>query len=255
MNSSVNHNSSFTPGASPKEMVFLDGPRSRWREFIYAMDVFRQFIYGFRKLHFTGPGVTIFGSARFGEEHAFYSLAEKLSAEISMLGFTIITGGGPGLMEAANKGARSVGGRSVGCNIILPAEQKPNPYLDQWVNFDFFFVRKVLLRKYSYAFIVLPGGFGTLDEFFEAVTLIQTHKSQHFPVIVIGREYYADIMEHIQRMVDTKTIDSSDADLILFTDSVEDAVAYLRKHAIQRFNLKPRKYKPIWWLGEKGAAN
>lgn len=242
---------SFTPAASEKEIVFLDGPRSRWQELTYAFDVFRQFIYGFRKLHFTGPGVTVFGSARFAEDHPYYQLARELGAGVSRLGFTVITGGGPGIMEAANRGAKEAGGRSIGCNIILPAEQGPNKYLDKWVDFDLFFVRKVLLRKYSYAFVVLPGGFGTLDEFFEAITLIQTHKSLHFPVIVMGREYYTDLIDHIGKMVRAKTIASADAELILFTDSVAEAVQHIELHAIRKFGLKPKQYRPIWWLGEK----
>lgn len=248
---SPEHTREFTPEASEKEIVFLDGPRSRWGEFLYAWKVFRQFIYGFRKLHFSGPCVTVFGSARFDRDHEYYKLAETMGGEISRLGFTVITGGGPGIMEAANKGAKEAGGRSIGCNIVLPKEQAPNPYLDSWVNFDLFFVRKVLLRKYSYAFVVLPGGFGTLDEFFEAVTLIQTHKSQDFPVVVMGKEYYTDIIGHIQRMAVSKTIDNKDVELIRFTDSVEEAVQYIREHAIQKFGLKPKPYKPVWWLGEK----
>jgi uncharacterized protein (TIGR00730 family) len=243
--------SSFTPSASEKEIVFLEGPRSRWKELIYAFQVFMQFIYGFRKLHFSGPGVTIFGSARFEQDHPYYKLAEELGARVAGLGFAVITGGGPGIMEAANKGARQAGGRSIGCNIILPAEQSPNPYLDSWVNFDFFFVRKELLRKYSYAFIVLPGGFGTLDEFFEAITLIQTHKSQNFPVIVMGKSYYAEMIDHIRYMAASGTIDPKDTELMLFTDSVEEAIAYIKQHAIIRFGLKPRKFKPVWWLGER----
>ena len=137
----------------------------------------------------SGPCVTIFGSARFKEDSEYYQLTRKFSAEVAKLGFTILTGGGPGLMEAANRGAKDVGGRSVGCNIVLPMEQKPNPYLDKWVNMKHFFVRKTLLIKYSYAFVIMPGGFGTLDELFEAMTLIQTKKINDFPVIKIGRAH------------------------------------------------------------------
>ena len=149
-----------------KEIQFLEGPQSRWKDFKYTVSVLFEFIKGFRALHFVGPCVTIFGSARFKEDHKYYEQARSLGAEIAQLGFTIMTGGGPGLMEAANRGAKDVGGRSVGCNIVLPIEQHPNSYLDRWVNIKYFFIRKTLLIKYSYAFVVMPGGFGTLDEFY-----------------------------------------------------------------------------------------
>ena len=155
------------------EIKFLEGPQSRWKEFKFSVEVLFEFIKGFRKLHFVGPCVTIFGSARFKDGHPYYEKTEELAGKIAQLGFTIMTGGGPGIMEAANKGAKEVGGRSVGCNIVLQHEQKPNPYLDKWVNIKFFFVRKTLLIKYSYAFVVMPGGFGTLDEYFEALSLLQ----------------------------------------------------------------------------------
>ncbi len=170
----------FTPKGSKEEEVFLEGPHSRWQEFVFLLKVFWEFIYGFRKLHFTGPCVTVFGSARFAETNPYYQMARQMGQEIAKLGFTVITGGGPGIMEAANRGAKDVGGKSIGCNIVLPHEQNPNPYLDKWVDFDYFFVRKVLLSKYSYAFVVLPGGYGTLDEFFESLTLIQTGKFKNF---------------------------------------------------------------------------
>jgi uncharacterized protein (TIGR00730 family) len=156
------------------EITFLEGPQSRRKDLLFAIRVLIEFIKGFRALHFVGPCVTIFGSARFKDGHPFYEKTEELAAKIAQLGFTIMTGGGPGIMEAANKGAREAGGRSVGCNIVLPHEQHENPYLDKWVDIKYFFVRKTLLIKYSYAFVVMPGGFGTLDEYFEALTLIQT---------------------------------------------------------------------------------
>ena len=162
------------------EIKFLDGPQNRWKDFKFAFSVLSQFIKGFRTLHFVGPCVTIFGSARFTEDHPYYIQARAIASKVALLGFTIMTGGGPGIMEAANRGAKDVGGRSVGCNIVLPKEQSHNPYLDVWVNIKYFFVRKNLLIKYSYAFIVMPGGFGTLDEYFEALTLIQTKKLSGF---------------------------------------------------------------------------
>jgi uncharacterized protein (TIGR00730 family) len=242
----------FTPAGSKREAQFLEGPRSRWQELKFLVHVFWEFIYGFRKLHFTGPCVTVFGSARFSETNEFYILARKMGQEIAKLGFSVITGGGPGVMEAANRGAKDVGGISIGCNIVLPKEQHPNIYLDKWVDFDYFFVRKVLLSKYSYAFVVLPGGYGTLDEFFEAITLIQTGKFQKFPVVLMGVDYHKALYEHIEKMVVEKTIDPIDVKLFLLTDSIEDAIAHIVKHAIEGFQLKKKKqYTPLRWLGEK----
>ncbi|WP_339649617.1 TIGR00730 family Rossman fold protein [uncultured Salegentibacter sp.] len=148
------------------ESLSLKGPRSRFKELGFAIRVFFSFIKGFRKMHFIGPCVTVFGSARFKPESRHYKNAEMIGAELSKLGFAIMTGGGPGIMEAANKGAYEAGGYSVGVNIILPFEQKPNPYLHKWIDIPYFFVRKFLLIKYSYVFVVMPGGMGTLDELF-----------------------------------------------------------------------------------------
>lgn len=240
----------FTPVGSQQETEFLEGPHSRWKEFVFLMQVVKEFMYGLRKLHFVGPCVTVFGSARFSEDHPYYKLARQIGQGVARLGFTVITGGGPGIMEAANRGAKDVGGRSVGCNIILPREQKPNAYLDKWVEFDYFFVRKTLLSKYSYAFVVLPGGYGTLDEFFEAITLIQTGKFQKFPIVLMGKEYHAHLYEHIQHLVAEKTIDPIDSKLFLFTDSVEEALAHIVKYAIEGFGLKKRM-KAWKILGEK----
>lgn len=233
-----------------RETYFLEGPRSRWKELLFVFTVFKEFVQGFRKLHFVGPCVTVFGSARFTEDHPYYIEARHLGQEIAKLGFTVITGGGPGIMEAANRGAKDAGGRSVGCNIVLPMEQKPNKFLDRWVNIDYFFIRKVLLTKYSYAFVVMPGGYGTMDEFFEAITLIQTGKTMRFPVILMGREYHQELFRHIQNMVSEKTIDEEDAKLFLFTDSIEEATNHIRAFAIDSFGLKKKKMKPISILGE-----
>ena len=229
------------------ETRFLEGPRARWKEFRYAFDVFLEFIKGFRALHFVGPCVTVFGSARFKEDSVHYREARELSARIAGLGFTIMTGGGPGIMEAANRGAKDVGGASVGCNIVLPHEQKENPYLDKYVNFKYFFVRKTLLIKYSYAFVICPGGFGTLDEFFEALTLIQTGKIEQFPVVIFGSEYHQYIVEHVKTMVEAKTISIKDPSLFLVTDSIEEAVEYIREKTDGNFGLKKR---PNVLLGE-----
>jgi len=240
------------PPAGPRrqpDIRFLEGPRSRWDDLKFVLDIAWEFIRGFRALHFSGPCVAVFGSARFPESSPYYDQTRRLSAEIAKLGFTIMTGGGPGLMEAANRGARDVGGRSVGCNIVLPMEQNPNPYLDRWVNIRYFFVRKTLLIKYSYAFVIVPGGFGTLDEFFEAMTLIQTGKIQDFPVIIFGREFHEELLEHIEKMRRLKTISESDLKLFLVTDSVDEAVDLIRQ-AIAKYGLRHVERKPSWLLGE-----
>lgn len=242
----------FTPKGSTEETEFLEGPHSRWKEFKFLIRVFWQFIHGFRKLHFTGPSVTVFGSARFSETHQYYMLARKMGQEIARLGFNVITGGGPGIMEAANRGAKEAGGISIGCNIVLPKEQHPNPYLDKWVDFDFFFIRKVLLSKYSYAFVVMPGGYGTLDEFFEAMTLIQTGKFKKFPIVLMGKDFHKSLREHLDQCIKEKTIDPADLKLFLFTDSIEEAIVHIQKYAIEGFNLRKRKkYDPIKVIGEE----
>ncbi len=235
-----------------QEIKFLEGPQSRWKELVFAVSVLADFIRGLRALHFVGPCVTIFGSARFKDGHPYYEKAEEIAGRIAQLGFTIMTGGGPGIMEAANKGAKAVGGKSVGCNIMLPVEQGHNPYLDKWVNIKYFFVRKTLLIKYSYAFVVMPGGFGTLDEYFEALTLIQTKKISEFPIVVLGKEFHKDIIEHIERMKTAGTVSPSDLNLCLFTDSVDEAVDHIKENSIKKFNLQPAKpYKPFKWLFER----
>lgn len=243
----------FTPVGSKQEAEFLEGPRSGWKEIGFLIKVMSEFIYGFRKLHSTGPCVTVFGSARFKEDHKYYILSRQVGQEIARLGFTVITGGGPGIMEAANRGAKDVGGRSIGCNIILPREQHPNRYLDKWVDFDFFFVRKTLLSKYSYAFVVLPGGYGTLDEFFEALTLIQTGKFEKFPIVLMGKSYHEHLYTYLQKLAEEKTIDPADLDLFLFTDSIEEAMKHITKYAIEGFGLRKRKkMRTRKFPGERG---
>ncbi len=234
------------------EQQFLEGPQSRLSDLFFTLKVIRDFIRGFRAFHFLGPCATVFGSARYKEGHEFYELARQIGARLSQLGFTVMTGGGPGLMEAANRGAKEAWGRSVGCNIVLPMEQDHNPYLDKWVNIEYFFVRKVLLSKYSYAFVVMPGGYGTLDEFFEAITLIQTKKIKQFPIVLMGKAYHKDLYTHLQNMVKAGTISMHDLDLFLFTDTVEEAALHIKKYAIEQFGLHTRKkIIPIKVLGEK----
>lgn len=235
------------------EIQFLEGPQSRWKDFKYAVSVFCEFIKGFRALHFVGPCVTVFGSARFGEDHAYYKQSRELSAEIAKLGFTIMTGGGPGIMEAANRGAKDVGGKSVGCNIILLHEQHRNPYLDKWVDIKYFFLRKMLLIKYSYAFIVMPGGFGTLDEFYEALTLVQTQKIRMFPIIIFDKDFYQKILEHNLHMLKAHTISRDDNNLYLVTDSIQETIAYIKEKSIIAFGLKyMQPQKPFRGFFETG---
>ena len=236
-----------------KEIEFLEGPQSRWKDFKFTVRVLVDFIKGFRALHFAGPCVTIFGSARFQEDHQYYKEAQAMAGAVARLGFTIMTGGGPGIMEAANRGAKEVGGRSVGCNIVLPHEQFHNKYLDRWVNIKFFFVRKTLLIKYSYAFIVMPGGFGTLDEYFEALTLIQTKMISEFPIIIFDTDYHKDLMRHIEKMKQEATISPEDLKLCLFTDSIEEAVKHLQEHSIRKFGLKAEEKRSRSWLFEHGV--
>lgn len=232
-----------------KEHIFLDGPKSRGYELGFAFRVFRQFIKGFRTLHFLGPCITVFGSARFKEDHPYYQQAREFGKRIAALGFTTMTGGGPGIMEAANRGAYESGGVSVGCNIQLPFEQKENPYLHKSVTFEHFFVRKVLLIKYSYAFIIMPGGFGTMDEFFETLTLVQTKTITQFPIVLFGKEYYRELLETIEDMAEKGTISKEDMNLVLITDDMDEAMAHIHTYITTNYKVKPRKRQ--WWLFEK----
>lgn len=233
----------------PKKHVYLEGPKSRGYELAFALRVLWQFIRGFRVLHFAGPCITVFGSARFTEEHPYYEKAREFGKRIAELGMTTITGGGPGLMEAANRGAFEHGGQSIGCNIQLPFEQKENPYLNLSVTFEHFFVRKVLLVKYSYAFVIMPGGFGTMDELFETLTLVQTKTITRFPIILFGREFYRPLMDMLHRMQQENTISAADLNLFLFTDDVEEAMSHIRHYIRDNYKVKPRKR--LWWLLEK----
>lgn len=237
--------------APPEEdRILLEGPHSRFRELRLLLWALLNFIVGFRALHFVGPCVTVFGSARIREDHPYYAIGRELGRGISRLGFTVMTGGGPGLMEAANRGAREAGGRSVAVNIMLPEEQKPNVYLDRSVNCRYFFVRKVLLFKYSYAFVALPGGLGTMDELTEALTLIQTRKILNFPVVLIGTAYWRSLVELLEDMVKAGTIDAADLQLLLVTDDLKEALDHIKRHAIEAFGLAPRPPRPSRLLGE-----
>jgi uncharacterized protein (TIGR00730 family) len=243
-----------TPGSAEVEK-FLEGPQRRLAELARAIRIFFEFMRGFRALHFSGPCVTVFGSARFTESHPYYHIGRQAGAELAKAGFTVMTGGGPGIMEAANRGAKDAGGRTIGCNIVLPQEQKHNAYLDQWITFRYFFVRKVMLVKYSYAFIALPGGFGTLDEIFETATLIQTAKIREFPLVLMGKEFWQPLLDFLSdRMVKNRTIDQADLDRIVVTDSAEEAVRAITEVAKRRFHLTygPR-LKRRWIFGERAV--
>jgi len=239
-------------GPDPGEATrFLEGPQARRSELRLALGIFAEFIRGFRALHFVGPCVTVFGSARFKEDHAYYAVAREVGRRLAELGFTVMTGGGPGIMEAANRGAREAGGRSIGCNIELPAEQKPNAYLDHWITFRHFFVRKVMLVKYSYAFVALPGGFGTLDEIFETATLIQTRKIRDFPLVLVGRDFWRPLTEFLHGpLARIGVIDPADAGRVLVTDSAVEAVTAVREIAIPTFGLRYRAPRRRWLLNE-----
>ncbi|HEX4458850.1 MAG TPA: TIGR00730 family Rossman fold protein [Polyangia bacterium] len=239
--------------ADSAEQQLLVGPRTRRRELREALRVFGEMIRGFRHLHFAGPCATVFGSARFDSTHPYYALVRELGSELARAGFTVLTGGGPGLMEAANRGARDVAGRSIGCNITLPVEQQPNPYLDDWVQFRYFFVRKLMLAKYSYAFIATPGGYGTLDELFEVLVLIQTGKMTDFPVVLLGVDHWRPLLGYLRdRLLRTATIDAIDIDRLVLTDSPAEAAALVRDRALSTFGLsygpQPRAR---WWLLER----
>ena len=248
--------SALTAPPERADEIFLEGPRSRFDEFITLLRVIADFLRGFRVLHFVGPCVTVFGSARVTESSPYYALAREMGSAVARLGFTVMTGGGPGIMEAANRGAKDVNGRSVGCGIVLPNEQKPNVFLDRYVDMNYFFVRKTLLIKYSYAFVVMPGGAGTLDELFEALTLIQTHKIKNFPIVIMGTTYWKDLIDFVPKVAAAGMIAQADINLLYATDSVDQAIEHIREKAIKPFGLtlvtRLRRHMP--WLGERALS-
>ena len=234
---------------SAEEQVYLAGPKPRMYELLFALRVFKEFIVAFRTLHFVGPCITVFGSARFNENQPYYIAAREFGKRIAALGFTTLTGGGPGVMEAANRGAFEAGGQSVGCNIKLPYEQKPNPYVNATLTFNHFFARKVMMVKYSYAFIILPGGFGTMDEFFETLTLVQTKTINDFPIVLFGKKYFQPLMDYLHLMAHQGTITHDDLKLVLMTDDYDSAMQHIQTYIKKNFTIKPRKR--LWWLFEK----
>jgi uncharacterized protein (TIGR00730 family) len=211
-------------GAATRERTFLTQQRSVEREKARLKRITAEFERGFKKLGKLGPAVTVFGSARFKPGHPYYELARQVGRELALAGFSTITGGGPGAMEAANRGAHEAGGPSYGLNILLPHEQKPNPYVDASVEFQYFFVRKVMLVKYSCAYIVMPGGLGTLDELFEAATLIQCGKIGPFPLVLLGREFWKGLHDYLLFMVDQGVFDANEVGFGRVVDSPAEAV-------------------------------
>ncbi len=222
----------YEAAGEDEEKRFLSGSREHPEELASAGRVFLEFVRGFQRLGTLGRCVTVFGSARFPEEHEYYELARQVGQGLAREGFAVMTGGGPGIMEAANRGAKEAGGLSIGCNIQLPKEQKPNPYLDRFVEFEHFFVRKVMLVKYSHAFIVMPGGFGTLDEVFETATLMQTNKIESFPIVGMGNRFWGSLNDFIEEaLLPEGTISPSDLDLFQSTDSVDEAIRIINEGA------------------------
>jgi uncharacterized protein (TIGR00730 family) len=211
-------------GPDSEERDFLGQTRTPESEHARIGRIMDEFERGFTELYTLGPAVTVFGSARFKEKHPYYQLARSVGAELARAGFTTLTGGGPGIMEAANRGAHEAGGRSIGLNIVLPHEQGANPYVDKSVTFNYFFVRKVMLVKYSCAFIVMPGGLGTLDEMFEAATLIQCHKIGPFPVVLVGKKFWRGMQIWGQSMMKQGVYGKEELGFGRVTDSAKDAV-------------------------------
>lgn len=223
------------------EKQLLEGPKTPITEIFHAFKVFFEMCRGFRKLHFIGPCVTVFGSARFKDDNEYYQKAQEVGKYLALKGFAVMTGGGPGIMEAANKGARSARGMSIGCNIVLPREQRHNEYLDLWLEFKYFMVRKFMLAKFSYGFVVLPGGFGTLDELFNVLTLVQTKKMKGFPVVLIGKEFWLPLKKMLEEtFIPIGTIDKEDLDLILFTDNPEEAAQFITETSFKQEWLRKR---------------
>ncbi len=217
------------------EEAFLSGRRRKQEDVESAVAIFLEMLRGFELFEVPDPCVTVFGSARLGDGTPEYDMARRLGGRLAECGFAVMTGGGPGLMEAVNRGAKESGGYSMGCNIVLPQEQKPNPWLDRFVVFEHFFVRKVMLVKYSCAFVVMPGGFGTLDEAFEIATLIQCGKLKRFPIVAMSRDFWAPVRSLLREtMVRMALIEESDLDLVRLTDDVEEAVEWIRNMRVER---------------------
>lgn len=213
------------------EAAFMQGRGRRSEDVEAAVGIFLELLRGFERMTVPEPCVTVFGSARIPASHHLYEKARALGSCLARAGYAVMTGGGPGLMEAANRGAREAGGYTLGCNIRLPVEQDPNPYLDDFVEFEHFFIRKLMLIKYSCAFVILPGGYGTLDEAFEVATLIRTGKLKRFPVVVMDTDFYGPFEKLLRgRMSEGGFIDTGRLDIVLLTDDPDAAVAWISSH-------------------------
>ncbi len=228
-------NRSYRSHKPTEDSRFLETDHVQRTDFIHSdpWRVFRimgEFVEGFDTLADLGPAVSIFGSARTTVDNRYYALAREVSGRLAHMGFAVITGGGPGIMEAANRGAQESGGKSIGCNIELPFEQGVNAFVDIPINFRYFFVRKTMFVKYSEAFVIFPGGFGTMDELFEAITLIQTGKIQNFPVILVGAEYWSGLLDWLRNsMLPAANISPGDVELMTVTDSPEEVCAVIQR--------------------------
>jgi len=221
---------SLLPHVEGAEKAFLSGRRAREADLESAVRFFLEFLRGFESFEFDRPCVTVFGSARFDESHHYYQLAREIGGALAQAGFAVMTGGGSGVMEAANRGAREAGGLSIGCNIALPKEQKPNAYLDRFIQLDHFFVRKVMLVKYSTAFVVMPGGFGTLDEAFEVATLMQTGKLERFPLIAVGADFWDPLISFAREtMIRQGTLDEQEARFVRRVDTAQGVIDVIRE--------------------------
>jgi hypothetical protein len=213
--------------------------KETWRIF----RIMAEFVEGFEDLGELGPAVSIFGSARFAPDNKFYKDAEIIARRLVKSDYAVITGGGPGIMEAANKGAKEAGGKSIGLNIVLPMEQDPNPFQTIALNFKYFFVRKVMFVKYATGYVCMPGGFGTMDEFFEALTLLQTHKIHPFPLVLFGKEFWSPLMDFVHEiMLKYETISDSDINLITLTDDHDEVVTIMNRHRDWKTKVVERAY-------------
>jgi len=224
-----NYKNQWTGRISEDERRFLVEPATLLHETFRGFRIFFEYTHAFFAFRNVENCVTIFGSARFPEDHRFYKLARSVGRKLAEAGYTVMTGGGPGIMEAANRGAKEANGISIGCNIKIAQEQEPNQYLDKWITFRYFFVRKMMLTKYSSAFIFMPGGFGTFDELFEMATLIQTGKIKAFPMLLIGKDYWKPLINYMsETLLSYGSIEQADLSKMMLTDSAEEAVEYIR---------------------------
>ena len=243
---------SDTTVGSERERRYLRGPQRRGFELVHALRIFVEYMRGLRTLHFVGPCITVFGSARLTSSDPEYAVGVSVGRAVATAGFTVMTGGGPGLMEAANRGAREAGGLSIGCNIVLPHEQQPNRYLDVSITFQHFFVRKVMLVKYSTAFIALPGGFGTLDELFEVLNLAETSVLDAYPVVLVERGFWQPLVDAMrERLVAERTITATDLDRLVLVDTADEAIAHITAVVGRPSRYVPRRAR--WWLLERPA--